>query len=596
LEFGALPVATAQPTFEGKASNFTMSEYFDAPNETQMKSLITGAEAQPQPGGRYLIKGLRLELFGEKGERQMTVEAPECVYDGAKRLANSSGRMQAKTGDGRYSIEGEGFLWQQDTSSINISNHVHSVIRSDLLTSRAAGGAPPSNSLVRAGENIEVSSDQFTYERAAGRFVYRDNVRVAGTNLHLTAGVLSLTQPATSNAVETLLAERDVVMDQADAHFTGDSALYAVADDTFTWTGQPTWRLGSREGHGDRLVMDRSNGVFRVSGRACLKLPGTALGTGFAPEGSSAADAPAATNQLIEVLADNYELRTNRATFKGGVRVSQLTDGRVTGKMSSAQLTVAMSGSNAVQTMIAEDNVVVEQGDSRFTGARAVFTGTNSVAEFSGNPTWRAGSREGSGDLLTVDTAHSTLIARGNAHMRLPHDQIAMSTTTNAPVTATVTNAAAGMFAMVSSDEYEVKRGQADFRGHVRVDDPQMKLTCETVTAVMSETGGKAGRIVAEKNVVIDMPDENGQTNRATGEKVVYTYEVVNGVTNQTAVLTGYPRYDSRDGWLKGNKADDKIIWDRTNNKFHAEGDISSGSYAVVGTNQPPAAVEKPKP
>jgi hypothetical protein len=116
----------------GTASNFTMSEYYDAPNEKQMKSLILGAEAQPQPGGRYLIKGLHLELFTEKGERQMIVEAPECVYDGAKRMANSSGRLQAQSGDGRFFVEGEGFLWRQDAVTLTISNRVHTTLRGAL--------------------------------------------------------------------------------------------------------------------------------------------------------------------------------------------------------------------------------------------------------------------------------------------------------------------------------------------------------------------------------------------------------------------------------------------------------------------------------
>lgn len=119
----------AQPAFVGTASNFTMSEYYDAPNERQMKSLITGAEAQPQTGGLYLIKGLKIEMFGETGERQTIIQAPECVYDAAQRTANSPGRLQVQTADGRYYIEGEGFIWRQDAGSLTISNQVHTTIR-----------------------------------------------------------------------------------------------------------------------------------------------------------------------------------------------------------------------------------------------------------------------------------------------------------------------------------------------------------------------------------------------------------------------------------------------------------------------------------
>lgn len=113
----------------GTASKFTMSEYHDAPNETRMKSLIKGLEAQPLPGGRYLIKQLRLELFDESGKPQAIVEAPECVYDAVKRTADSGGELRVDSGDGALSIQGTGFLWRQDESTLTISNKVHTTIR-----------------------------------------------------------------------------------------------------------------------------------------------------------------------------------------------------------------------------------------------------------------------------------------------------------------------------------------------------------------------------------------------------------------------------------------------------------------------------------
>lgn len=121
--------ATAQTTFAGSAGNFTMNEYYDPPYEHRMKSLITGVEAHPQPGGRHRIKGLRIELYDENGKQDMIVEAPECVYDSVKRLAHSPGRIKAWTGDGQFYIEGEGFLWRQDASTITISNQVRTIIR-----------------------------------------------------------------------------------------------------------------------------------------------------------------------------------------------------------------------------------------------------------------------------------------------------------------------------------------------------------------------------------------------------------------------------------------------------------------------------------
>ena len=119
--------AQAQPSI-GTASDFSTSDYFDPPHESQVRSLITGAEAQPQPGGRYLVKKLKIETFRETGEREIVVEAPECLYDSSKRLASSPGHLQVHTGDGRYFVEGEGFLWRQSESHLTISNRVRTVI------------------------------------------------------------------------------------------------------------------------------------------------------------------------------------------------------------------------------------------------------------------------------------------------------------------------------------------------------------------------------------------------------------------------------------------------------------------------------------
>ena len=77
---------------------------------------------------------------------------------------------------------------------------------------------------------------------------------------------------------------------------------------------------------------------------------------------------------------------------------------------------------------------------------------------------------------------------------------------------------------MISSDsaDFDLTGHEAIYRGHVRVDDPQMKLTCEQLIADVPQSGGHVNHIVAETNVVIDFMDNKGQTNHATGDKAVY--------------------------------------------------------------------------
>ena len=121
-------LSAQQPPF-GWGKNFSVPEYYDPPHQNQMKSLLAGAEAQLQADGTFLIKELKLETYRENGEREIVVMSPECVYDSARRVASSASRLQIQTGDGQFSIEGEGFLWQQTNFSLIISNHVHTTIR-----------------------------------------------------------------------------------------------------------------------------------------------------------------------------------------------------------------------------------------------------------------------------------------------------------------------------------------------------------------------------------------------------------------------------------------------------------------------------------
>jgi hypothetical protein len=120
---------SAQSSVVSHASDFTSVEYYAAPHQQQMKSRLSGAEAQPLPGGLLAIKQLQLETFGLDGKPEIIVNAPECVYDQLNGTASSPGRLEMQTGDGKIRVEGEGFLWRQSDSFLTISNDVHTVIK-----------------------------------------------------------------------------------------------------------------------------------------------------------------------------------------------------------------------------------------------------------------------------------------------------------------------------------------------------------------------------------------------------------------------------------------------------------------------------------
>jgi len=130
----AVPDGPAQPGGVQHASDFTSVEYFEPPHQQQMKSRLSGAEAQPQAGGLLVIKQLKLETFNADGKPEIVVMAPECVYDTFNHVANSPGHLEVQAGNGKLHVEGDGFLWRQNDSFLTISNHVRTVIAGALGT------------------------------------------------------------------------------------------------------------------------------------------------------------------------------------------------------------------------------------------------------------------------------------------------------------------------------------------------------------------------------------------------------------------------------------------------------------------------------
>ena len=120
---------SAQPLPVKHATDFTSSQYFEPPHGQQVKMKLSGAEALPLPDGWLDVRQLRVETFSTDGKTEVIVRAPQCnysVFGGG--VANSTGHIELQSGDGKFHVEGDGFLWRQNVSSLTISNHVHTLI------------------------------------------------------------------------------------------------------------------------------------------------------------------------------------------------------------------------------------------------------------------------------------------------------------------------------------------------------------------------------------------------------------------------------------------------------------------------------------
>lgn len=179
---------------------------------------------------------------------------------------------------------------------------------------------------------------------------------------------------------------------------------------------------------------------------------------------------------------------------------------------------------------------------------------------------------------------------------------LSAQTNTNTKVSVTTTNKpaaapAASHLTRIDSDsvvfDMSTNARTATYRGHVRVNDPQMKLTCAQLIANLPQDGGHINHIVAETNVVIDFTDDKGQTNHVTSDKAVYDFNVHGAVTNETVTLTGHAQVENAQGTLTA----EPIVWDRANNHFSATNETmifrQNLDSAVTKTNSSSANTNK---
>jgi hypothetical protein len=133
--FIAVASNRAQQPEVGRATDFSSDMYFEPPNEQQVKMRLSGTEALPLPGGLLDVRELKVEVFSTNGTPQLLAQAPQCDYAPLDGVASSAGRLELRSGDGKFRVEGDGFLflWRKSQSSLVISNHVHTVIETGLL-------------------------------------------------------------------------------------------------------------------------------------------------------------------------------------------------------------------------------------------------------------------------------------------------------------------------------------------------------------------------------------------------------------------------------------------------------------------------------
>lgn len=583
----------------GAFKGFKVAQPYPAPYEKQTKSQLEAGRAVPVRGGYLLSEGVLLRTYSETNTLQLTARANECFYSSTNRAVNSAGPLRLETADGKFSIEGVGFYWQQTNSSFFISNKVHTVIQAELFqpagtNQSSAAGAADTGSLT-------ILSERFSYNGTNGLGKWRENVRVTGTNLVLSSALLTARIPMAQKPLEqhrvlSLLAETNVTVKYNELFGTGARLTYAPETGLIRLLDQATWRTPEgRQGRGDELVIDRSNQVFQVNGHAWMKLPGQGIGqSGFLSFSNTPVQNTSQTNQRsIEIACQRYEIRTNLATFHDRVRLNELWNGAPRGRMECRErMMVRFAGSNELQSILADKHVVIEEGDfagaapanslKRFEGEHAEYTQTNTTLVLTGHPSWQAGLRRGRGEVLRLNTQQSELLVSGNASLHLPANEMGsqLTPTNHAGAVARRPSAAStNEFADIFCDHYLLNATNSIFRGGVYATHPEMNCTCEEMTIQVPSDG--LTNIISNGHVVFDLLTQQGKVH-GTGDNALYSFGLLNSRTNalqpiDQLKLFGTPAFLS----TTNRTLEDRIIvWDRLRNKVVMAG----GDYKMRGT------------
>ena len=570
------PSVRAQPS-EGPATGVKHA-FLDSETGKRVMLLTSGSVTNISNEGLRFADGVRLQFFDDTGKTNLEVGTPLCLYNTRTKLVSSAEKLQGKSPDGQFSLEGEGFAYGTGVGGLVISNHVHAVIRRALLANPSPVTATPgadrsrTNAVPALDPNIDILSERLRYQ--TNLTVFREHVRVEDSQGTLTCELLTVEfiepgQGEERRRIDRILAEQDVVIDSAELHATGEQATYRQAADLVELTGNPTWRLRQYQGRADELVVNRGTREFHAAHNVEMTLPPGSVGrSGFVlPQDPAPTNMVAQGAQPVQVRADDFQFQPepgntnfNLAVLRGDVRVRSGT-----GKLGCDQMTIrSLAPSNRTESILAERNVVMEQGDRRVTGTDVVYTALSDTVEVTGQPAWKMGTSEGTAELLAFDLTNGVYRATGGVQMHVPAGSFGRSAWLFPPAAAGVGQAthlplghlagetiagetpatAAGTAAPlgtvqgseslrlieISSDEFEfhsaapqAKTDTAVYRGSVRVKDPdRMQLSCEQLTAKFLSGTNQVESMVAERNVDIDIRQSRAERH-ARGDKAVYT-------------------------------------------------------------------------
>jgi len=144
----------------------------------------------------------------------------------------------------------------------------------------------PASASATSGQTTEIFADQVEIDWKTNLVVYRGNVRVENPKMRMTCELLTARTPGLSGRIESIVAERNVVIDSVDErgqkiHGRSEKAIYSFkATETETneiveLTGNPVLETSQATLTGEPIIYDRITGKIRAINQKMVVRMGT---------------------------------------------------------------------------------------------------------------------------------------------------------------------------------------------------------------------------------------------------------------------------------------------------------------------------------
>jgi lipopolysaccharide transport protein LptA len=537
-----LCAALAAAPAGGPALRGKITGGFQAPSAVDQqgrRSVIKGMNATSRSDSVYEITEPQVTSFNAANEPEMFINAERCLFDQRSNVAQSDSRLSMRTADQRFSLEGQGWLWDSRSSYLSISNQVVATVEKSVIEPSSTNSPA-----ARTNQPVRITSDRFRQEGDNASFIGNVVVQDGPDTLRCSRLNLLVAKPGGVRSIE---AVGNVELVQGETQVRSGHGLYDLQSNTLTITQAPSWTSGQREGSAEKLLLDRAANTLAAEGKVLMKLPLTNSIAG------------ARTNQLVEIGSEHFLFKNSssnapsEAIYREDVRVVHPQ-----GTIRSAELIARFDAQERIDELRARGDVVIESEGRRAFGEQARYDLIQEKISLTGQPRWEMDQRTGRSELVVFHPRSKELFALGGVEMFFParsRDLTLPGSDRNGPPSET--NSPMRVVAETFSHQSDV----AVFHQKVRIEDDRGTIDCQLMT-IVTGASNQVQRIVAQENVRIAQKDMV-----ATGDRAEYNMQT--GLIH----LTGNPRLTGPDKSLES----EAFVIDRNRNTFS----VTPGNYRI---------------